>query len=54
MRAGILGSWLMDGALGTIFACAGHEMVFGYAHSHDNLRKPARDTKGKGPGRHTA
>jgi len=28
MRVGILGSGLMGGKLGTLFACAGHELVF--------------------------
>jgi hypothetical protein len=31
MRVGILGSGLMGGTLGTIFARAGHEVVFSYA-----------------------
>jgi ketopantoate reductase len=31
MRIGILGSGLMGGKLGTLFARAGHEMVFSYA-----------------------
>ena len=30
MRVGILGSGLMGGKLGTIFARAGHEVVFSY------------------------
>ena len=33
MRIGILGSGLMGSKLGTIFARAGHEVVFSYAHS---------------------
>ncbi len=33
MRAGILGSGLMGGKLETIFARAGHEVVFSYARS---------------------
>lgn len=33
MRIGILGSGLMGGKLGTIFARAGHEVVFSYSHS---------------------
>ena len=32
MRIGILGSGLMGGKLGTLFARAGHEVVFSYAH----------------------
>lgn len=34
MRIGILGSGLMGAKLGTIFARAGHEVVFGYARNH--------------------
>lgn len=34
MRIGILGSGLMGGKLGTIFARAGHEVVFSYARSY--------------------
>jgi 8-hydroxy-5-deazaflavin:NADPH oxidoreductase len=37
MRIGILGSGLMGGKLGTIFARAGHEVVFSYARSRDKL-----------------
>jgi predicted dinucleotide-binding enzyme len=37
MRVGILGSGLMGGKLGTIFARAGHEVVFSYARSNDKL-----------------
>jgi predicted dinucleotide-binding enzyme len=33
MRIGILGSGLMGGKLGTIFARAGHDVVFSYAHT---------------------
>jgi predicted dinucleotide-binding enzyme len=33
MRIGILGSGLMGGKLGTIFAKAGHDVVFSYARS---------------------
>src|SRR5947209_2448225 len=33
MRIGILGSGLMGGKLGTIFARAGHEVVFSYAQT---------------------
>jgi 8-hydroxy-5-deazaflavin:NADPH oxidoreductase len=45
MRVGILGSGLMGGKLGTIFARAGHEVVFSYARSTDKLKKLARDAK---------
>jgi predicted dinucleotide-binding enzyme len=37
MRIGILGSGLMGGKLGTIFARAGHEVVFSYARTRDKL-----------------
>jgi hypothetical protein len=47
MRVGILGSGLMGGKLGTIFARAGHEVVFSYARSEQKLKKLARDAKGK-------
>src|SRR6266851_1315525 len=47
MRIGILGSGLMGGKLGTIFARAGHEVVFSYARSEQKLKKLARDAKGK-------
>ncbi len=46
MRIGILGSGLMGGKLGTIFARAGHEVVFSYARSPDKLKRLARDAKG--------
>ena len=38
MRAGILGSGLMIGKLGTIFARPGHEMVFSHARSEQKLK----------------
>src|SRR5690242_9080982 len=47
MRVGILGSGLMGGKLGTIWARAGHEVVFSYARSEEKLKKLARDAKGK-------
>ena len=47
MRVGILGSGLMGGKLGTIFARAGHEVVFSYARDNEKLNKLARDAKGK-------
>src|SRR6059058_41554 len=45
MRIGILGSGLMGGKLGTIFARAGHDVTFSYAHSKEKLEKLARDTR---------
>jgi len=47
MRIGILGSGLMGAKLGTIFARAGHEVVFSYARSEQKLKKLAQDAKGK-------
>ena len=47
MKIGIIGSGLMGGKLGTIFARAGHEVVFSYSHSQAKLKKLARDAKGK-------
>jgi 8-hydroxy-5-deazaflavin:NADPH oxidoreductase len=41
MRVGILGSGLMGGKLGTIFARAGHDIVFSYARSKEKLSKLA-------------
>ncbi|HEX6966868.1 MAG TPA: NADPH-dependent F420 reductase [Gemmatimonadaceae bacterium] len=43
MRVGILGSGLMGGKLGTLFARAGHEVVFSYSHSQRKLDTLARD-----------
>lgn len=43
MRVGILGSGLMGGKLGTLFARAGHEVVFSYARSSKKLERLARD-----------
>lgn len=47
MRVGILGSGLMGGKLGVIFAQAGHEVIFSYARSKGKLERLARDAKGK-------
>ncbi len=46
MRIGILGSGLMGGKLGTIWARAGHEVVFSYARSEQKLKRLAREAKG--------
>lgn len=43
MRIGILGSGLMGGKLGTLFARAGHHVMFSYSHSERKLRRLARD-----------
>jgi predicted dinucleotide-binding enzyme len=37
----------MGGKLGTIFARAGHEVVFSYARSEQKLKRLAREAKGK-------
>ena len=46
MRIGILGSGLMGGKLGTLFARAGHEVVFSYSRSLKKLERLARDARG--------
>ena len=43
MRIGILGSGLMGGKLGTIFARAGHDVVFSYSRSKEKLNRLARE-----------
>jgi 8-hydroxy-5-deazaflavin:NADPH oxidoreductase len=45
MRIGILGSGLMGGKLGTLFARAGHEVVFSYARSEQKLNRLAREAQ---------
>jgi len=45
MRVGILGSGLMGGKLGTLFARAGHEVIFSYARSERKLKRLAREAK---------
>src|SRR5262245_10589008 len=46
MRVGILGSGLMGGKLGTLFARAGHEVVFSYSRSEKKLKALAREAGG--------
>jgi predicted dinucleotide-binding enzyme len=46
MRIGILGSGLMGAKLGTIFARAGHEVVFSYARTASKLKRLAREAQG--------
>jgi 8-hydroxy-5-deazaflavin:NADPH oxidoreductase len=46
MRIGILGSGLMGGKLGTLFARAGHQVVFSYARSRKKLEALAREAGG--------
>jgi predicted dinucleotide-binding enzyme len=43
MRVGILGSGLMGGKLGTLFARAGHDVVFSYSRSERKLKRLARE-----------
>jgi len=43
MRIGILGSGLMGAKLGTLFARAGHDVVFSYSRSPRKLERLARD-----------
>lgn len=43
MRIGILGSGLMGGKLGTLFARAGHDVVFSYSHKRSKLEALARE-----------
>ena len=43
MKIGVLGSGLMGGKLGTIFAWAGHDVVFSYARSERKLKRLARE-----------
>ncbi|HYR09132.1 MAG TPA: NAD(P)-binding domain-containing protein [Longimicrobium sp.] len=46
MRIGILGSGLMGSKLGTLFARAGHEVVFSYSRDREKLERLARDAGG--------
>ena len=46
MRIGILGSGLMGSKLGTIFARAGHDVVFSYSRSERKLKRLAREARG--------
>ena len=46
MRIGILGSGLMGGKLGTLFARAGHDMIFSYARNEQKLKRFAREAQG--------
>lgn len=46
MRIGILGSGLMGSKLGTIFARAGHDVVFSYSTSGRKLKRLARESGG--------
>src|SRR2546422_1332102 len=46
MRIGVLGSGLMGGTLGTLFARAGHQVVFSYARTQEKLKRLAREAPG--------
>jgi predicted dinucleotide-binding enzyme len=46
VRIGILGSGLMGAKLGTLFARAGHDVVFSYARSEPKLKRRAREARG--------
>jgi predicted dinucleotide-binding enzyme len=46
MRIGTLGSGLMGSKLGTIFAKAGHNVVFSYSRSERKLKRLAREAEG--------
>lgn len=46
MRIGVLGSGLMGGKLGTLFARAGHDVTFSYSRSEQKLKRLARSTQG--------
>jgi hypothetical protein len=46
VRVGILGSGLMGGTLGTLFARARHDVVFSYARSAHKLKRLAREAQG--------
>lgn len=54
MRVGILGSGLMGGKLGTLFARAGHDVVFSYARTRKKLeglvREAGRNARAGTPG----
>ena len=47
MRIGILGAGLMGGKLGTIFARAGHDVVFSYSRSREKLDELAKKAGAK-------
>lgn len=47
MKIGILGSGLMGGKLGTLFAKEGHEVVFSYAKTKGKLEKLAKEAGNK-------
>lgn len=46
MKIGILGSGLMGGKLGTLWASSGHDVTFAYARSASKLERLARESGG--------
>jgi predicted dinucleotide-binding enzyme len=46
MHVGFLGSGLLGGKLGSIFARAGHDVIFGYTRSNGRLKQLARVAQG--------
>lgn len=48
MRIGILGSGLMGSKLGTIFARAGHYVIFSYSRTRQKLESLAKDAGARG------
>ena len=54
MRIAILGSGLMGGKLGTIFARAGHDVVFSYSRSQRKLKREAQGRARAGTPREAA
>jgi predicted dinucleotide-binding enzyme len=46
MRVGIIGSGLMGGKLGILFARAGHDVVFSYSRRYEKLEELARQAGG--------
>ena len=52
MRIGILGAGLMGGKLGTIFARAGHEVLFSYSRNERKLKRLARQAQGQARAAH--
>ena len=51
MRIGMHGTGLMGGKLGTLFARAGHEVVFNSARGTETLQKVCQGRRGEGAGR---
>ena len=47
MRIGILGSGLMGGKLGTIFARAGHDVIFSYSRQANKLEELAKNANAR-------